>query len=214
MAGKWHTLSASTKYAPGRFTTEVYQRFLAGKPRLSGAAAALGYFGIPATDARIAQYAEHKQRMIDRLIDEGAFTAFDDGVRFAINLGHAGIRLGVASSSKNANRFMGHVPISGTPGCQTLLDVFQANVCGRDFGRGKPDPAIFLAAAHELNVEPAGCVAVEDAPSGIQAAKAGGMLAIGVARLNDELLLEAEHADLVVRSLDEVVLDSVSPVRR
>jgi len=45
---------------------------------------------------------------------------------------------------------------------------------------------------------------VEDAVSGVQAAKAGGMAALGAARADDEKLLAAAHADLVVTSLDDV----------
>ena len=53
---------------------------------------------------------------------------------------------------------------------------------------------------------------VEDAPSGIQAARAGGMLGLGVARLDDAALLEAAGADLVVTSLDEVAVERSSRV--
>ena len=70
--------------------------------------------------------------------------------------------------------------------------------------RGKPDPAIFLSAADALGVPPAQCVVVEDAPAGVRAARAGGMTAIGIARLGDEALLRAAGADLVVTSLDQV----------
>jgi beta-phosphoglucomutase-like phosphatase (HAD superfamily) len=52
-------------------------------------------------------------------------------------------------------------------------------------------------------------VVVEDASSGVQAAKAGDMAALGVARLNDEALLAAAGADLVVQSLDDVSLDGL-----
>jgi hypothetical protein len=45
---------------------------------------------------------------------------------------------------------------------------------------------------------------VEDAAAGVQAAKAGGMAAIGVARLGDERALAKAGADLVVQTLDEV----------
>jgi beta-phosphoglucomutase-like phosphatase (HAD superfamily) len=58
-------------------------------------------------------------------------------------------------------------------------------------------------------VAPASCVVVEDAPSGIEAARAGGMVALGVARLGDEALLQAAGADLVVTSLDEVAVDAL-----
>jgi beta-phosphoglucomutase-like phosphatase (HAD superfamily) len=90
---------------------------------------------------------------------------------------------------------------------RTLLDLFAANVCGRDLAHGKPDPEIFLIAATELGVAPAGCLVVEDAPVGIEAARAGGMMALGIARLADEALLRAARADLVVTSLDDVAVD-------
>jgi beta-phosphoglucomutase-like phosphatase (HAD superfamily) len=82
--------------------------------------------------------------------------------------------------------------------------MFDANVCGRDFARGKPDPEIFLTAAAELGLPPAACVVIEDAQSGVQAAKTGGMACIGVARLGDEQLLQAAGADWVVTSLDDL----------
>jgi beta-phosphoglucomutase-like phosphatase (HAD superfamily) len=86
----------------------------------------------------------------------------------------------------------------------TLLDMFDANVCGRDFAQGKPAPDIFLAAAAELGLPPARCFVVEDATSGVQAAKAGGMACVGVARLGDAALLRAAGADWIVTSLDQL----------
>jgi beta-phosphoglucomutase-like phosphatase (HAD superfamily) len=86
----------------------------------------------------------------------------------------------------------------------TLDEWFDVDVCGREFPRGKPDPAIFLAAAEELRLPPQECLVVEDAPSGIVAAKAGGMYAIGIARFDDEQLLRDAGADEVVTSLDDI----------
>jgi pseudouridine-5'-monophosphatase len=45
---------------------------------------------------------------------------------------------------------------------------------------GKPAPDIYLLAARELRVDAARCVAVEDAPAGVDAARAAGMLVIAV----------------------------------
>ena len=64
--------------------------------------------------------------------------------------------------------------------------------------------AIFLVAAEELPATPARCFVVEDAAVGVQAAKAGGMTALAVARLGDEQAPADASADLVVRTLDEV----------
>lgn len=58
---------------------------------------------------------------------------------------------------------------------------FQETVTYEDVGRhGKPDPRGYLVAAERLRVEPARCIALEDAVEGIFAAKAAGMAVIGV----------------------------------
>jgi HAD superfamily hydrolase (TIGR01509 family) len=78
---------------------------------------------------------------------------------------------------------------------------FQALVSAEDTQRGKPDPEGFLLAAARLGVSPERCVVVEDAPAGLEAAKAGGMRAIGVTTTRPAPDLAA--ADLVVDSLSE-----------
>src|SRR5207253_4955264 len=118
-----------------------------------------------------------------------------------------GFRLAAVSSSKNANRMMEQIHL-GSEG--SLLDFFDANLCGRDVRRGKPDPEIFLLAAGQLGIPAASCLVIEDAPAGIEAAKAGGMAALGVARLQDAALLRAAGADLVVTSLDQVDIETLS----
>jgi beta-phosphoglucomutase-like phosphatase (HAD superfamily) len=69
---------------------------------------------------------------------------------------------------------------------------------------------IFLTAAEELEVPPQECFVVEDATSGVQAARAGEMAALGVARLDDEELLRSAGADLVVTTLDDVDLGALA----
>ena len=54
---------------------------------------------------------------------------------------------------------------------------------------------------------------VEDAANGVQAAKAGDMAALGLARADDEELLAEADADLVVTSLDDVSLDALAEGR-
>ena len=90
------------------------------------------------------------------------------------------------------------------PDGRPLLSIFDADLSGTDVPRGKPDPALFLLSAKALDVPPAQCVVLEDAPAGIAAARAGGMASVGIARLGDEALLQAAQADLVVTSLDQV----------
>ena len=151
--------------------------------------------------ARAPEYARKKQALIDLPIAEGSFEAFPDAVRFADGLHAAGLRLALASSSKNVAAMLRRVSLpDGSP----LLSIFDVDLSGTDVPRGKPDPALFLLAAMALKVPPTQCVVVEDAPAGIAAARAGGMASVGIARLGDEALLQAARADLVVTSLDQI----------
>ena len=72
---------------------------------------------------------------------------------------------------------------------------------------------MFLAAAHELGVGPGDAVVMEDAAAGVQAAKAGAMAAIGIARADDAELLRQSGADIVVTTLDEVDVAALSDGR-
>jgi beta-phosphoglucomutase len=192
---------------PGRFTTAMYEAHIAGKPRLSGARAALEALGVADAERQASIYAERKQRRLMELIHAGRVAAFADALRFVQAVGALGWPLAVASSSKNANQMMRQIRLESGRG---LLDVFSANVCGRDLQQGKPNPEIFVLAAAEMGVAPAHCVVVEDAPAGIQAARAGRMTALGVARLCDASLLLAAGAHLVVTSLDEIAIDELA----
>ena len=215
MESDWRDIRPRTSWSPDRFTPLVYQEQMSGKPRMSGARAALDYFGVPDAEARAIEYAARKQEMVVRLIDAGDFTAYPDALRFIIAVKTAGVLVAAASSSKNAGRFLRKIRLDTfaeqqhissptlRPGL-LLLDYFDADVSGRDFAHGKPHPEMFLTAAHELGVEPSEAVVLEDAAAGVQAAKAGQMAAIGIARAADAEQLADAGADLVVSSLDDV----------
>ncbi|HUR06984.1 MAG TPA: HAD family phosphatase [Nonomuraea sp.] len=215
MEGDWADIRQHATWSEEAFTPQVYQRVISGKPRTAGALAALEHFQIPDAQARTQTYAARKQAFVVRLIEARQFTAYPDALRFVMAVRDLGIPAAAASSSKNADRFLKHIRLDTFaqqegltydfvhPGL-TLLDFFDADLSGRDLARGKPDPEIFLAAAAELKAAPEHCFVVEDAVSGIRAAKAGKMAALGVARADDQQLLTAVHADLVVTTLDDV----------
>ena len=217
MEGEWSDIADRTTWSPDAFTPRVYEEEMSGKPRMSGARAALEYFHVPddEEESRVAEYAERKQAMVVRLIEAGDFHAYPDALRFIIDVKEAGLRAAAASSSKNAKLFLrkirldtfaqeqGIASASVRPGL-TLLDYFDADVSGRDFAHGKPHPEMFLTAAHELAVAPDAAMVIEDAPAGVEAARAGAMAAIGVSRADDAALLTRAGADVVVTSLDQV----------
>ena len=218
--GDWRDIRDRTSWTAERFTTQVYQQLMAGKPRLAGARAALEYFGVPDVDRRSEQYAAVKQKHVDQLIEQGRFRAFPDALRFILAVKNSGIRVAAASSSKNAMLLLERIRLDTFTAEQrlaygfvhsgmTLEELFDADISGRDFARGKPDPMIFLTAAEELGLSPEACFVIEDATSGVQAAKAGGFAAIGVARLGDQQQLADIGADLVVTTLDDVSLPAL-----
>jgi trehalose/maltose hydrolase-like predicted phosphorylase/beta-phosphoglucomutase-like phosphatase (HAD superfamily) len=224
METEWREVRDRTSWTPERFTPAVYQQVMAGKPRMAGARAALEHFGVPDVEARVERYGAAKQEQVIRLIEEGRFMAFPDALRFILTVKRMGARVAAASSSKNAKLFLERIRVDLFAAEQrldydfirpqmTLEDLFDADISGRDFPRGKPDPAIFLTAAQELGLDPGDCFVVEDASSGVQAAKAGGMAALGVARLDDRDLLVQAGADLVVPTLDDVSLPALGEGR-
>jgi len=80
-------------------------------------------------------------------------------------------------------------------------NIFDALVCGSDIVKNKPDPEIFLNAARKLGLKPQECIVIEDAPSGVKAAKAAGAKCLAVTTsVSREKLSEA---DWIVRDLSE-----------
>ena len=217
MESSWADIRDQTRWTPDAFTAEVYQQVLSGKPRMEGALAALEHFGVPDPTKRLDAYADLKQEMVVELIEAGKFSAYPDALRFLLAVKDAGIKVAAASSSKNAGLFLRQIRLDEFAQAEgleydwiedglTLLAAFDVDISGRHFEHGKPHPAIFLAAAEELGVDPAAAFVVEDAVSGIQAAKAGEFAALGVARHDDEDALAAQGADLVVTTLDDIDL--------
>jgi beta-phosphoglucomutase len=224
MESQWSDISGDTTWTAERFTPQVYQQVMSGKPRMSGARAALDYFEVPDAETRVEAYAERKQAMVIELIEAGEFSAYPDALRFIIAVKDAGIRVAAASSSKNAGLFLRKIRLdtfaaehgitseSLRPGL-TLLEFFDADVSGRDFAKGKPHPEMFLTAAHELAIAPEQNFVIEDADVGVQAAKAGNMAALGLARADDAEALAAAGADVVVTTLDDIDLAALSDGR-
>jgi len=60
--------------------------------------------------------------------------------------------------------------------------------------RGKPDPAGYLLAAERLGIDPRDCLAIEDSPGGIRAARGAGMVTLGVTNTHEASDLRDAHA--------------------
>lgn len=119
-------------------------------------------------------------------------TDVSDEVRETLaKLRSKGYKIALGSSSKNARFILERVD---------LLDAFDAISDGTNITRSKPDPEVFLKAAQFLGEAPEACAVVEDAYAGIDAAKAGGMTAIGIGDAADY-----EKADHRITAFSELL---------
>lgn len=110
-----------------------------------------------------------------------------------------GYRLGLASSGNQEKVTFGMNALA-------LDGRFDAIVTGDDVTQSKPHPEIYLIAARRLALQPSECVAIEDAPAGVEAAKRAGMRCIAVT--NSVSREQLQRADLIVDSLE----DDLSPL--
>jgi beta-phosphoglucomutase len=116
--------------------------------------------------------ADKKNSWFVELIEQMKPEEIFPGVRALIaSFRKKAIRIGLASSSKNAQRVLDLLGIRGE---------FDVIVDGTMITHSKPDPEIFLLAAFKLGLDPAHCVVFEDAEAGVEAALRAGMKCVGV----------------------------------
>jgi beta-phosphoglucomutase len=149
--------------------------------------------GIEKSDEEIAQYTTRKNAIYVDIISKMTPADILPGVlNFIELLKKNNIAIAIGSSSKNTPTILKAVGLDLT---------FDVVIDGNQVTHSKPDPEVFLKGAAQLNVLPEDCVVLEDAISGVKAAKRGGMKCIGVGESN---VLGA--ADIVVADLTKLDL--------
>lgn len=197
------------------FTEEDYLAYVDGKPRYKGARSFFESRGItdlemgdpddPPDALTICGLGNKKNAHYQRILESDGATVFPSSVAMIEELKRRGIRVGVASSSKNTRLVLERAGLS---------DLFETRVCGEvsaELGlKGKPDPDIFVEAARNLGCLPAETLMVEDAISGVTAGLRGSFgMVLGVARHIQGEKLAASGADRVVTDLAEIQVDEI-----
>ncbi len=191
-----------------------YLPYVDGKPRYNGVASFLESRGIdlPFGDPSDSEDMEtvcglgnKKNTMFNLVLEDRGVEVYESTVKLLYDLKEEGIRIGVASSSKNCK------PVLEKAG---LLDLFETRVDGvvsAELGlKGKPEADIFTTACDNLGVEYSNSVVVEDAVSGVKAGKNGNFgLVIGVAREDNLHELLASGADIVVEDLEDIPINRI-----
>jgi HAD superfamily hydrolase (TIGR01509 family) len=106
-----------------------------------------------------------------------------------------GLKLAVASSA-DLMKVQINLREIGLP-----ASTFDAVLTGSDATHKKPHPEIFLKASERLGLVPSSCMVVEDAPSGVKAAKAAGCSCLGLTTSFDMAVLYDAGADWVAVDL-------------
>ena len=186
-----------------------YLPYVDGKPRYKGVASFLESRGVdipygdpgdPPERETVCGLGNRKNEHFNQVIATDGVTVYQSTADIMRKLRAAGLRVGVASSSKNAE---GVLTAAG------LLDIIETRVDGvvsAEIGlKGKPEPDIFTTASDNLGVTYDRAVVVEDAISGVQAGQNGGFgLVIGIAREDNAHDLKRNGADIVVEDMAEI----------
>jgi alpha,alpha-trehalase len=193
------------------FNEEDYLRYVDGKPRYDGVESFLSSRHItlehgapsdpPGYDT-VCALGNLKDQEFERAVKEEGVTVFESTLTFLRSLRSLGVRTALISSSRHAKAILATAAIT---------DLFDVIVDGVDAEaldlRGKPDPAIFLAAAHQLGVAPSRAAVVEDALAGVEAGHRGGFsFVIGIDRRSHPEALCRHGADAVVTDLADLEL--------
>jgi beta-phosphoglucomutase family hydrolase len=195
------------------FTPGDYLSYVDGRPRYMGVQAFLKSRGIDlpfgsAVDVpgreTVCGLGNQKNSLFNRLLEHGV-QIFDSSIALVKDLRRNGIKVGLATSSKN-----GAAILSTTRTTNLFHTVVDGNVSERLGLKGKPEPDIFRAASDNLRVPYGRAVVVEDAVTGVRAGVAGGFaLVIGVARSDNRDELYEHGADVVVPDLAEAGVDQI-----
>ena len=150
------------------------------------------YHGEPLSDEKKVELATKKNDIYRKLLETMTRADVSDEVRETLDSLHQrGIKVALGSSSKNAKFILEKVE---------LLDAFDAISDGTNITNSKPDPEVFEKAADFIHLKPQECAVVEDAFSGIDAAKSGNMFAVAIGDATNY-----DKADYRIKSFSEIL---------
>ncbi len=192
-----------------------YRAYVDGKPRYDGVQSFLESrhialpWGTPSDNPNletVCGLGNRKNELFNAKIREMGVDVDQEAVRFVRELRERGVRVGLASSSKNA------IPILQSVGLDDLFEQIVDGLVSERLGlRGKPEPDIFLTCLQKLGrIPPSRAMVVEDAISGVEAGRLGGFgLVLGVDRHGEAESLRDHGADWVIQDFREISPEKV-----
>lgn len=147
----------------------------------------------------IEELANRKEELYREILDVTGLDPLPGALEIMVSLRDAGIPMAVGTSTprKNVDAVIGMIGAEG---------FFDAIISSEDVNKGKPDPEVFLKAAHALGASPENCVVFEDSLYGIQAALSGGMKAVALTTTHRVSQFDTTWPHRIVNSLADVSL--------
>jgi len=163
--------------------------------------AGAGIHGLELTEEQVAKTTRLRQQYFLEVLREEPLLAFPGVLELMEKaLNREDIQVAIATSGTR-EKSMAVLEAAKVP-YQNMV-----YVNGSEVKNKKPDPELFLIAAQRLGIEPVNCVVIEDAPNGVQAAKAAGAKCIAVT--NSTQADNLQQADLVCDSLEQIDLEKI-----
>jgi sugar-phosphatase len=134
-------------------------------------------------------------RVIEMIQDQDCTMSGVQG--FITNLKNKEYKIGLAT---NAPLRVAHVVLEKLQ----VRDLFDTVHSSESETQGKPHPAVYLSSAKNLGVSPEHCIAIEDSPSGLKAAKEAGMQT--VIFTNDDESIDSDLADFKILNFENALL--------
>ncbi len=191
-----------------------YKPLVDDRPRYQGVKAFLESrdmslpFGTPSDPpehSTICGIGNRKNITFRKLVRDEGVKLYDSTLAFIHLLHERGVKVGVASFSKNSRYILQETGLSH------LFEAVVEGVASSEMGLGaKPDPDIYLLAAERLGLNPYDCIMVEDSDSGVEAGRNGNFgLVLGLAHTASAQSLYSRGADIVVADMSELSLDNL-----
>ena len=192
-----------------------YLPYVDGKPRYDGVQSFLESRGVhiprgcpdDAPDRETAcGLGNRKNIKFREVLERDGVQQYLSTVSLIRELKQQGVRIGVASSSKNCQFVL------QAAGIEDLFETRIDGVVSAELGlNGKPQPDIFVKAAEQVSALPSESVVVEDAASGVQAGRNGAFgLVIGLARENNGEELLKNGADVVIPDFAGITVEALA----
>jgi len=160
----------------------------------------LRYFLVDLPEKTLVEYGQQKGQFFHESLKD---VQLIPGVRvFLDTLETAGVKTGIATSASSYRTWKTLEALD--------LKTFAVVITGDDVPNGKPDPTVYERACHAMKLPREKLLVLEDAPCGVQAAKAAGIRCVGVSSNGRAVALTDAGADYVISDFRGLSIEKLS----